>query len=133
MKKTASFPPTTLAIDYGQKRVGLAVSFGSLAEPVGILTHDETFLPNLARVIEEYQVEQILVGLSEGVSAQKARQLGEKIAQFTHLSVVYTDETLSTKIATRKLSQADKKIDQKSLDHFAAAEFLQEWLENRED
>jgi RNase H-fold protein (predicted Holliday junction resolvase) len=74
MKKTASFPPTTLAIDYGQKRVGLAVSFGSLAEPVGILTHDETFLPNLARVIEEYQVEQILVGLSEGVSAQKARQ-----------------------------------------------------------
>jgi RNase H-fold protein (predicted Holliday junction resolvase) len=84
-------------------------------------------------VIEEYQVKQILVGLSEGVSAQKARQLGEKIAQLTHLSVVYTDETLSTKIATRKLSQAGKKIDQKSLDHFAAAEFLQEWFENWED
>ena len=129
MKKTTSFPPTTLAIDYGQKRVGLAVSFGSLAEPVGILTNDETFLPNLARVIEEYQVKQILVGLSEGISAQRARQLGEKIARFTHLPVLYTDETLSTKLATQKLSQAGKKINQKSLDHFAASEFLQEWLD----
>ena len=123
------FSPTTLAVDYGEKRIGLAVSFGSLAEPIGILTNDETFLPNLARVIAEYQVKQILVGLSEGVSAQKARRLGERIAEFTHLPVIYTDETLSTKIATRKLSQAGKKINQKALDHFAAAEFLQEWLE----
>ncbi len=124
-----NFLPTTLAIDYGEKRVGLAVSFGSLAEPVGILKNDQTFLPNLARVIAEYQVKQVLVGVSEGNSAQKAYQLGKKIAAFTHLPVIYTDETLSTKTATEKLSQAGKKINQKALDHFAAAEFLQEWLE----
>ena len=124
-----SFPPTTLAIDYGEKRIGLAVSFGTLAEPVGVITNDEAFLVNLKRVMDEYQVKQILVGVSEGQSAEKARGLGDKLAQLTRLPIYYVDETLSTKIAMKKLKQANKKVDQKNLDHFAAAEFLQEWLE----
>jgi len=122
------FPPTTLAVDYGEKRVGLAVSFASLAKPVGIVTYDSSLLINIARIVDEYQVQQILVGLSEGKSAERSRRLGEKIAGFTKLPVLYTDETLSTKIATQKLAQAGRKIDRKNLDHFAAAEFLQEWL-----
>ena len=122
-------PPTILAVDYGKKRIGLAVSFGTLAEPVGIITNDEAWLVNLKRVIDEYQVKQILVGVSEGKSAKKARVLGDKIAEFTQLPIYYVDETLSTKTATQKLADAGKKIDQKNLDHFAAAEFLQEWLD----
>ncbi len=133
MVQQQAFPPTTLAIDYGEKRLGLALSYASLAEPLTILYQDETVLGEIKQLIKDKEIKQILIGVSEGKSATAAKKFGRWLSRFISLPIFYTDETLSTKIATMKLAQAGKKIDQKALDHFAAAEFLQQWLDGGKD
>ncbi len=122
--------PKTLALDFGTVRVGCAVSYGSLAEPLCIIGNSPEVFDKIAALLNEHRIQQVLVGVSEGASAQRARQFGQRVHEKTGLPVAYADETLSTQSARKKLRE-QKKIAP-IVDHYAAAEFLQEWLDTTE-
>jgi len=53
-----------LGIDYGIRRVGVAISNaeGTIAFPRGIILNDEKLVSNLAEIIKEEKIEMIVVG-----------------------------------------------------------------------
>lgn len=141
--------PKTLALDYGRKRIGVAISYGSLAEPLQVLevapgeaggvgapgstASWETILPALHALIQAEQPEQLLVGVSEGKMAIETKHFVEFLTTNQSLPVLSVDETLSSQTASRKLYESNASILKKKQpqDHLAAAVFLQDWLDRQ--
>lgn len=118
-----------LAIDFGTVRIGLAVSRGTLAEPLKVVPNDAEKFSNILAVIKNEHVDKIIVGLSENVMAEKTKSFAEELRQYTSLPIVFTDETLSSKTVHQKLMSAKKSKRSGAIDHYAAAEFLQEYID----
>lgn len=117
-----------LAIDYGTKRIGLAVNRAILAEPLMILKNKPGLLAEIEQVIKDEQIEQIIIGLSENKMAQKTKNFAQKLQERLNVSVRFYDETLTSQEARHKLQQAKKSKREKPLDHYAAALILERWL-----
>ncbi len=128
-----------LAVDYGSKRIGLAMSDPSqfLASTLETLQNDKQTMARLKAVIEEHAVQLVVVGKplhmngTAGESAEKAAKLAERISQNSNLPVVMWDERWTTKSAEtlyretgRSASRQRNKIDQ-----VAAAYLLQSFLD----
>jgi len=117
-----------LGVDYGDKKIGLALAAASLAEPYKVVA-------NLTEVVSEIKLnkpEKIILGISEGQSAQKAREFGAKLHQETGIEVILQDETLSTREAQDLSIEAGIKRNKrhKMEDAFAATLILQRYLDN---
>ncbi len=124
--------PKVLAIDYGTVRVGLAVSMASLADPLKIIPNDLNLIPKILEICNEHAVERIVVGISENVMAEKTKEFTQLLQEKTNLPIEYTDETLSSHSVHKKLKTAKKSKRSGDIDHYAAAEFLQVWLDEYE-
>jgi putative Holliday junction resolvase len=131
----------TLAIDYGSKRIGLALS-----DPTGTLARPLPFLPakadgKLAREIkalaEKEEVGLILLGLprhmngSLGEAAEKVQAFAAILSQATTVPLKLIDERLSTVQAGRQLQEAGKDTREQRghIDSEAAAVLLQGYLD----
>lgn len=123
--------PTILAIDFGTKRIGLAISRGSLAEPLQIVTNDQQTATVLAEICQREGVTQLVVGLSENEMARQTKAFVTELQKSLKLPLVFMDETLSSKTVGAKLKErgVTLKKRQQPIDHLAAAEFLQEYLD----
>lgn len=119
-----------LGIDYGTQRIGLALSYGTLAEPYGIIDNDDGTFELLAHICREHSVNKLVVGLSESTMAVKTKKFVTELTKYISLPVEYIDETLSTKevrsLLTSKKSHSKKR---RYVDHLVAARLLQEWLD----
>lgn len=124
--------PKVLAIDFGTQRIGLALSYGSLAEPLEVIKNDQAAIDYIKDLCYLHQVERILIGLSENKTAELTRQFGKKLKAATLIPVGLYDETLSTQKARQKLreSPAKKSKRRQPVDHLAAQEFLQDFLDS---
>jgi len=120
-----------LAVDFGTKRIGLAINKASLAEPLFILVNNDEVLDKFKEVCEEYDVELIVVGISENKMAQKTKNFVTKLKKKLLLPIEFVDETLSSKTVQNKLQEKGIKRSKKqqAIDHYAAAVILEEWLE----
>ena len=123
--------PKTLAIDYGTVRVGVAVSVHTLADPLMILQNDSQLFTNIIALCKENEIQQILVGISENEMAEKTKEFVNKLRDHTQLSIIFVDETLSSHTVHKKLQSAKKSKRSGDIDHYAAAEFLQVWLDEQ--
>ena len=138
----------TLGIDYGLKRIGLALSDagGKLATPLEVLevTSEDVVISGILELIEREDVRRIVVGLplnmddTLGPGVKKAVQFGRALAGRSHCEVLYVDERLSTFDAEQTLNsrkRSGEKITRKGkkrqLDAIAAARFLQEYLDGK--
>jgi putative Holliday junction resolvase len=102
-----------LAIDYGERRLGLAVSDeeGSFAFPAGALERSgaKRDLAALRALVRERGVTSIVVGLPlhmdgrEGPEAQAARAFARAVGEATGLPVETFDERWTTREAERSL------------------------------
>lgn len=119
-----------LAIDYGTVRIGLAVSRATLAEPLEIIANDNNVFNALKKVITEESIEKIVVGISENIMAEKTKTFVSQLKQHTDLPISFFDETLSSHSVHMKLRSAKKSKREGHIDHYAAAEFLQEYLDS---
>lgn len=122
--------PKILAIDFGTQRIGLATTFGILAEPLTIIPNDELAVQYICSLLQDYQISTVLIGISEGKMAEQSQTFGKGLARVTKVPIVYADETLSTQTVRKKLKDAGRNPDQ-FVDHYAAAEILQQWLDER--
>lgn len=122
-------PPKTLAIDFGTKRIGLAISFATLAEPLAIVENNAQTLQVIMQLCEEHGVEQIVLGVSENEMAVKTLLFRDALQKNTTIPIELMDETLSSQQARTRLSHLPLSKRAGRVDHYAAAEFLQEWLD----
>lgn len=120
-----------LAIDFGTQRIGLALSFGTLADPLTIIPNEHNAVSYICKIIDDYKINQLLVGISENEMAKKTQEFVTLLRQVITIPIEMYDETLSTKSVRNKLAEAHQTQLQR-VDHLAAAEFLQEWLDTHQ-
>ena len=123
-----------LGIDYGRKKIGLAIADGPLAEPYKILRYKDPPAgerEKIKKIVKELAIEKIVVGVSEGTMADESHNFGEKLKKTCSIPVFFQDETLSTQEAQRLSRQAGiKRKKRKEMeDAFAAAIMLQSYLD----
>jgi putative transcription antitermination factor YqgF len=123
--------PKTLAIDFGTKRIGLAVSIATLADPLKIIPNNDKTIEKIKHIIEEESIKQILMGLSEQEMAKKIKIFTKKLEKEIGLPMFFHDETLSSKETHQKINSSHMKKSKKRqpIDHYAASHFLQEWID----
>jgi putative Holliday junction resolvase len=123
-----------LGIDYGDSKIGLAISSGVVAAPLSVVRYKDQneLLRRLKKISEEERAEKLVVGISEKDSEQKARDFGEKLSKHLGLPVEFADETLSSKDAQMLSIEAGiKRKKRKNMeDAFAAALILQGYLDS---
>jgi putative Holliday junction resolvase len=128
-----------LGIDWGTKRVGVAVSDPGrhLARPLPTLlaSTPEEAAQGVLQAAREADAETVLVGLpvhmngEEGASARKARRLGAALEK-AGLTVIYRDERLTSEEARERLrQQGDRRPARERVDQMAALVLLQDYLD----
>ena len=68
-----------LGIDYGEKRIGVAVAETSLAEPVAVVNNGPTAVAAIKQWVEKYPAMKVVVGIWEQAMDQKIRSFGEQL------------------------------------------------------
>jgi len=105
-----------LAVDFGEKRVGLAVSdeTGTVVVPVGAFLRksDAQAAAVVAEAAKDREVERVVVGKptnmdgTEGPSARRARNFARRLQEVSGLPVDLHGEGLTTVAAERNLIDA---------------------------
>lgn len=127
-----------LAVDWGTKRVGLAVSdpSGTVARPLPTLSvrSARDAEEQVAAVAKREEVDRVVVGLplhmngSGGTSARRARRLGEALRK-AGLAVDYLDERLTSEEAREFLRRrGERQPDRTRVDQVSALLLLREYL-----
>ncbi len=127
-----------LGIDYGLKKVGLAIGDDQsyLAQPYLVLKVSGSNQHSLVRRINDFcgklEIDQIIVGMPGGKLAVKIKRFGKDLQQLTNLPVLYQDETLTSKEAVDKMIGAGvkRKLRREKEDAVSAALILEKYLEN---
>jgi putative Holliday junction resolvase len=130
-----------LGIDFGEKRIGLAISDpdGRLAVPLSTLErrNDRSALRQIAEIARQEGVERLVLGEPvdlygrRGAIAERARSFGARLAEMTGLPVEWVDETLTSVEAAGRLRQAgiDARREPGRVDAVAAQILLQDALD----
>lgn len=129
-----------LGVDYGTKRIGLAISdgLGLTARPLEVVGRDD-LASSLRRIAKEYDLAGVIVGVptslggGEGPSAHAARELGREIGETMEVPVEFVDERFTSRIAENALLEADmrRRNRKETVDKVAAAIILQSFLDSR--
>ena len=120
-----------MAIDWGARRIGVAVSdSGTIATPHSVLRNEGDVVEKLAGLARDLDAETIVVGVAR--NGQKFRDLAEQLRQKTCKRVVLWDEALTTVEAAERLrAMGRKRRDaQREIDMHAAAVILQSYLDH---
>jgi putative Holliday junction resolvase len=132
-----------LAIDYGSRRIGLALSdpTGTLARPLPFVPAkaDAKLAREIAGLARKEEIRLILLGLprhmdgSPGEAAAKVQAFAALLGNATPIPIQMIDERLSTVQAGRQLQEAGKNTRQQRgrIDSEAAAVLLQGYLDSR--
>lgn len=105
-----------LGIDFGERRIGLAISDpeGRLAVPLATLERrsDRSAVAQIAEIAAREGVERLVVGEPVGLdgrrgpAAERARAFAERLAERTGLPLTLIDEALTSVEATARLREA---------------------------
>lgn len=129
-----------LGIDYGDARVGVAVSdlLGMTAQGVRTIKNTGTkrLLTELQEVLTEYRPEKIVIGLpknmdgSEGFRAEATYEFAKKLKTIYKGEIVFWDERLSSVGAARYLNETNTRGKKRKnvLDTVAACIILEGYL-----
>jgi putative Holliday junction resolvase len=131
-----------MAIDFGLKQIGIAISdpLGITAQGICVIKHKnnkETFR-EISQLIEKFEVVQIILGNpirfggEAGTLHEEVAKFGEKLLKSTGLTVTLLDERLTTLQAEKFLISADVRRDKRSevIDKIAAQMLLQGYLDS---
>jgi putative Holliday junction resolvase len=131
-----------MGLDYGERRIGVAMSdlFGWTAQGIEVIDQKVVKDPMLriAELVKEYEVESLVVGLPKnmngtiGPSGEYCIAFADKLRQTLTLPVQLWDERLTTVSAERTLLEADVSRNKRKLviDKMAAAILLQSYLDS---
>jgi len=130
-----------LAVDHGEKRIGLAVSdtTGTIASPLKVVEHVSRVIDaaQVADIANENEVNLIIIGQSydengnPNPAGRRAGRFAEELKNQTNISIEMWDESFSTQIA--RAARIELGVSRKKRsghqDEFAAVVILQSYLE----
>lgn len=133
-------PRRVLGLDLGTKRIGVAVSAGSLATPYEVVQRSgdrNRDHRRIAELVEEADAERVVVGLplsldgTVGRAAQRAIDEADELAAALDVPIETWDERLSTVTAERSLMEQQMRAQarRRVVDKVAAAVILQSWID----
>ena len=127
-----------LGVDYGTKRVGLAISdsLGITARPLSVVPRSAV-VEEVVNLVKEHDIGTIVVGLptglsgDEGMSASEARKLADELGAATGAEVILADERYTSRMADDALLESGMKRRKRreNVDKVAAAIILQDYLD----
>lgn len=129
-----------IGIDYGKKRIGIAVSdpLGITAQPVETIENSKISLQKIKDIVERYGAELIVIGLPKNLkgeialAAEDVLAFAKKIEGFiTGIKVETYDERLTTAHVMKNLSESGLSGQKKRqvVDKMAAAYILQGYMD----
>ena len=136
-------PGRILAIDFGARKIGLAVTdeLGLTAQGLGTYYrgNKKADFDHLRRTIKQYNVTEIVMGLplrmsgNEGIQAEKVQAFAEELRRKFKLPVELFDERLTSVEANRVLRETEMSIRRRAevVDQLAAVLILQAFMEYR--
>lgn len=130
-----------LALDIGEKRVGIAVSdaTGTVAMPVKVMPAQEVaaLSKSFCYLVEDYEPDVLVCGRpvslsgETGPQAARVEAVAQRIAASLDIPLAFVDERLSSAEAKRILREqglTEREMRGK-VDSIAASLFLQSWLD----
>ena len=133
-----------LAIDYGTKRIGLAISdeMRMLASARGVIANTHKTIHEISELVKKEHVRIVLLGLPKTLSntdsdmTKQVRSFGAKLEtalQLLNITLIFRDERLTSIMANNHIAQSDlpkNKREAKNLrDEESARILLQEYLD----
>ncbi|MBI3580634.1 MAG: Holliday junction resolvase RuvX [Nitrospinae bacterium] len=134
--------PRIMAIDFGLKQIGVAVSdpLGITAQGVTVIKHknNKTTLREISQLIVNLGVVQVVLGNpirfggGAGTLQETVENFGKKLSDATGVKVVMVDERLTTLQAEKMLVSADVSRGKRRevIDKIAAQLLLQGYLDS---
>lgn len=131
---------TIIALDYGAKKLGVAVGYleNQVTNTLGIIskTKDRRELDQIAKLCQQWQAGRIVIGLAlnskleETISSKQAKQFAKSLATYLKqnnlaIPIEFFDERHSTKLSNQGLSP---RLKQEQGDAYAAEYILQGYL-----
>lgn len=117
-----------LGIDYGDKRVGLALAEDrGPALPFKVLQNSNQLFQDISNIIQQENIDEVVVGLPHSLSGQKNQRLSitkrfiDNLKSTLNIKVSSVDEQLTSKLYERMGIKKD-------IDKYAAAAILDTYL-----
>ncbi len=125
-----------LGLDIGDKRIGVAISdeLEIISTPLEVISNDKKVKEKLQKLINEYKIKKIVVGMpytlrgEVGIQAKKVINFVEDIVISAGIEVNYIDERYTTKIPLKLLEKNSKS---KIIDKFSASIILKDYLDRQ--
>ena len=128
-----------LAIDYGDVRIGLAISdiTALVASPLRTIKNSgdnsAAVIQEVASIIQDEAISVVYIGLpihlsgGEGTSTEKVRDFAQELRSHiaSHIETRLVDERLSTKSAINQARSMGKKLTRDDVDQMAAVAILE--------
>jgi len=130
-----------LGIDYGTKRIGVAISDenGRVAFPLAVVPAGRDALSQVDALVEEHGVGQVVVGESRDFSGApnavntQAEEFARELSELSGVPVAFASEFLTSALAARQFAPQDgsrkKNPAHTDIDASAAALILQSYLD----
>ena len=131
-----------LALDYGDKKIGVALSdpMEIIAKPLLVIDNKNYnhVLNEVQSLINDYSIKKIVIGLpltlknKKSIQTEKVLEFVDKIKVDIIVPIITYDERLTSKIAVQSLIKQGIKTghNKKDIDKTAAAIFLQNYLDD---
>ncbi len=118
-----------LGIDYGEKRVGLALAAGSATKPLTVIPNNKLLVKNVVEICCREDIDKVIIGCNESI-APAVRDLKNRLQDKIEPAIELADETLTTQKGAAKMliSQTRQRQRKKRIDAVAAAEILSAYL-----
>lgn len=131
-----SSSPTLLALDVGDRRIGVAIAHSgvTIASPLLTIQVDGHEHEQVISLAQQYAVQAIVIGLPRNMSGEETLQSASvrnfaKMLQEKGLETVFQDESLTSVAATTALDNSKKAYQRGDVDAVAASLILRDYLE----
>lgn len=112
-----------LGIDFGLRKIGIAISNGDLAEPLSVISNSKNVMDQLESICQKYNVSKIVIGLpGRGKMVELIKRFGIELKTKLAKPVIFWDETLTT-VEAKHIGKGKRE------DQIAAALILQSYLD----
>ncbi len=124
-----------LGIDYGLKKVGLAVSEGQVSSPLKVVatTSLKDALEKIAHEIKKEEIQRVVIGVSDGKMGKITKNFATELKkryQAEQVQVIETDETLTSKEAqSLMITLGTSQKERQEEDAYSAMLILQQFLD----
>lgn len=137
MTLPSSQPKNFLGIDWGAKKIGLALAHAEtrLALPLITLPNDASLFEKLGDLFTKEGVGTVILGVPKHSSYEKeeypSQKFGKLLLEHFPVKLILVNEMFTTQLAQKKINERNEKVKKGEDDKEAARLLLQEWLDHK--